>query len=90
MFLLEEESARAMLSGVLPRVLDPKFRAPDHLGAPSGELAKLTGGAYQKVSGSRRLGPHLDLGNARSASFQNLLAGVRRLQQELLALPDSH
>ncbi len=30
-----------------------KFRAPDYLGSPSRELATLTGGAYQKVSGSR-------------------------------------
>jgi len=70
--------------------LSAKFRSPDHLGTPSGELVKLTGGAYQKVSGSRLLGTHLDLGDARSASFKNLVAGVRRLQQELLALPDSH
>jgi len=78
------------LKGLARHQLAARLRAPDLLGTPSGELAKLTGGAYQKVSGSRLLGPHLDVGNARSASFKNLVAGVRRLQQELLALPDSH
>ena len=53
-------------------------------------LAKLTQKAYQKVGGSRLLGPHLDVVNDRSASFKNLIAGVRRLEQELLALPDAY
>lgn len=64
-----------------------KFRAPDYLGSPSHELRKLTLGRYQKVSHSRRLGACLDLTNTRSGSFQQLLAGIRRLEQELLALP---
>jgi hypothetical protein len=50
----------------------------------------LTGGAYQKVSGSRQLGPHLNIDNERSASFKNLISGVRRMEQELLALPNEH
>ena len=57
---------------------------------PSRELAKRTQKAYQKVSGSRLLGPHLNLANERSARFKNLIAGVRRLEQELLALPNAH
>ncbi len=64
-----------------------KFRQPDHLGSPSDELRKLTQGAYQKVGASRLIGPHLDLANERSATFKNLVKGIRRLEAELLALP---
>ena len=65
-----------------------RFRTADRVERPSRELAKLTHRAYQKVSGSRLLGPHLDLFNERSASFKSLIAGIRRLEQELLALPN--
>lgn len=64
-----------------------KFRCPDRLGSPSKELEALTGGAYQKVSGSRAIGHFLDPDNECSISFRNLIRGVRRLQAELLALP---
>jgi hypothetical protein len=66
-----------------------KFRHPDHLGSPSVELKKLTRGAYQKVGSSRLIGPHLDLANERSATFKNLVCGIRRLETELLALPNA-
>ncbi len=56
-----------------------KFRNPDHLGSPSKELEYLTKGRYQKVGGSRAIGPLLDLGNERSASFQNLIRGIRKV-----------
>ena len=65
-----------------------KFRAPDALGSPSHELHLLTKGLYQKVDGSRRIGQHLDLNNGRSPSFACLVGGIRRLADELLALPD--
>lgn len=64
-----------------------KFRNPDHLGNPSKELAALTKGAYQKVSGSTAIAKHLDPANTRSPSFKNLLAGIGRMESELLALP---
>lgn len=63
-----------------------KFRQPDLLGSPAAELATLTKQAYQKVSGSRAIGKHLDVENERSASFRNLVSGIRRMEQELLAL----
>lgn len=66
-----------------------RFRTADHVESPGRELAKLTRGAYQKVSGSRQLGPHLDTNNDRSASFKSLIAGVRRMERELLALPNA-
>jgi len=65
-----------------------KFRDPDRLGSPSKELTALTKGAYQKVSGSRAIGKHLDPANSRSSSFKNLVAGIRRMESELLALPN--
>lgn len=64
-----------------------KYRDPDHLGNPSKELATLTKGRYQKVSGSREIGKHLDIENERSSSFKNLIRGIRRMERELLALP---
>jgi hypothetical protein len=64
-----------------------KFRTPDELGSPSRELRTLTGNRYQKVAGSREIGKHLQLDNPRSASFRNLVAGIQRMEAELLALP---
>lgn len=63
-----------------------KFRNPDRLGSPSKELATLTGGEYQKVSGSRAIGRFLDPDNERSPSFKNFIKGIRRLEDELLGL----
>ena len=75
------------VTGLATRQSSARFRTADRVQSPSRELGKLTHGAYQKVSGSRLLGPHLDLANHRSASFKNLIVGVRRWEQELLALP---
>jgi hypothetical protein len=77
-------------TGLVSRQGISKFRVPDRLGSPSLELRTLTGGAYQKVSGSRLLGQHLDLANERSPTFKNLLGGIRKLEGQLLALPDVH
>ncbi|WP_279362253.1 DUF4276 family protein [Xanthomonas sacchari] len=64
-----------------------KFRNPDDLANPSKELKALTNNSYQKVAGSREIGKYLELDNIRSASFRNLVAGIRRMETELLALP---
>lgn len=56
-----------------------KFRDPDRLANPSVELEKLTRGVYQKVSGSRAVGPCLSLEENRSRSFRVFLEGIRRL-----------
>lgn len=64
-----------------------KFRAPDRLGSPSKELTTLTKGIYQKVSGSSAIAKYLDPANTRSPSFKNLVAGIQRMEDELLALP---
>ena len=70
----------------LAKLQDTKsFRNPDRLGSPKQELQLLTKGAYRQIEGSRAIGQHLDLTNTRSPTFRNLLAGIRRLETELLA-----
>lgn len=54
------------------------FRTPDTVVSPSKELSRIAP-TYQKVGGSRAIGPHLDLNNARSTSFSVFVAGVRDL-----------
>lgn len=57
-----------------------KFRTPDKLSNASEELRKLTQSRYQKLGGSRAIGPHLRVdGSNRSRSFNVLLEGIRRL-----------
>jgi len=57
-----------------------KFRDPDRLNNASQELKTLTRDSYQKISGSRRIAPHMDLaGRNRSTSFNVFCSGVRRL-----------
>lgn len=59
-----------------------KYRQPDALANAAQELAKLTRHRYQKVGGSRAIGPHLDLENQRSRSFAVFIAGLRRLVEQ--------
>lgn len=74
------------VNGLAKQQKTAKFRNPDELQNPSKELIALTKTQYQKVSGSRLIGTHLDLHNERSGSFKNLIAGIKRMEQELLAL----
>lgn len=67
------------LRGLSAKQGQKKFRAPDNLGSPSDELSKLTGKLYQKVSGSRAIGPHLSLDGNRSHSFNVLVSGIKKL-----------
>jgi len=69
------------LTGLAKHQHVAKFRNPDRLGSPSNELKRLTNGLYQKVAGSRAIGPHLDLNNTRSPSFRNLVTGIRRIAE---------
>lgn len=55
-----------------------KYRNPDRLSNPALELKKIAP-SYQKLSGSRDIGPHLDLVTNRSHSFSNLVSGINRL-----------
>nr|VFJ63833.1 MAG: protein of unknown function (DUF4276) [Candidatus Kentron sp. DK] len=56
-----------------------KYRDPDRLSNASQELKNLTRRTYQKVSGSREIGPRLSLQENRSHSFNVFLSGLRRL-----------
>jgi len=67
------------LRGIVQYQGKRKFRQPDTLHHPSRELTILTKGAYQKVSGSRKIGPHLQADNENSASFKAFVYGLRRL-----------
>lgn len=73
------------LRGLVRQQQTRKFRAPDLLGSPSRELKALTGQRYEKIAGSRAIGHHLSLDNERSPSFRNLIAAIRRMENELLA-----
>lgn len=55
-----------------------KFRNPDQLANPKQELKRLVNN-YQQVSGSRAIGPLLDIDNNRSNSFNALIRGIRQL-----------
>ncbi|MBF0290452.1 MAG: DUF4276 family protein [SAR324 cluster bacterium] len=55
-----------------------KFRNPDRLANPKQELKKIAPN-YEPMTGSRAIGPHLDINNNRSTSFNKLFDGVRKL-----------
>jgi hypothetical protein len=67
------------IQGLTQHTRKAKYRNPDAIVNPADELMKLTGGVYQKVSGSRAIGPHLNLEGNTSHSFKVLIAGIRRL-----------
>lgn len=72
------------LSGLARRQKRAKYRDPDRLANPVQELERVTGDRYQKVSGSRAIGPHLSVDASgaqanRSRSFRVFVSGLRRL-----------
>lgn len=68
------------LGGLTRQQHASKFRTPDRLANPAEELVKLTKSRYQKLAGSRAIGPHLRLdGSNTSASFCALVDGLKRL-----------
>lgn len=58
------------------------YRAPDGAVAPSRILARIAP-CYQKISGSRAIGPYLDPENRRSCSFAHFVSAVRRIVDEM-------
>ena len=79
-YLGDLEAVSRALGCRVPPARQAKFRDPDRLNNASDELRRLTRGAYQKISGSRKIAPHLKTdGTNRSHSFNILLEGVRRL-----------
>lgn len=68
------------LQGLAKQQQSKKFRDPDRLNNAAEELIKLTQKHYQKIDGSRRIGPHLRLdGNNCSTSFKALITGIKQL-----------
>jgi hypothetical protein len=67
------------ISGLAKHQNSQKYRSPDYLHFPSKELKQLTHDKYQKVVGSRNIGPHLDLTNKRSNSFRVFIEGIRKM-----------
>lgn len=57
-----------------------KYRNPDHLGSPSGELARLVP-EFRKMDGARRMGISMPLAESenRSWSFRVFVEGLRRM-----------
>ena len=51
---------------------------PDNLANAAEELAKLTGHRYQKVGGSRAIGPHLDIDNYPFPQFCRFRCGSEK------------
>ena len=72
------------LSGLARRQNRAKYRDPDRLANPVQELERVTGCRYQKVSGSRAIGPNLSVGMSgrpenRPRSFRVFVSGLRQL-----------
>ena len=60
-----------------------KYREPDKIQNPSEELRKITGGVYQKISGSRSISQYIALEKNKSPSFSAFVVGIRRLASDL-------
>lgn len=68
------------LNGLAQKQNNRKYRAPDNLANAAQELLRLTGKKYQKVAGSRAIGPCLNINGAnRSHSFNVLLEGIKTI-----------
>ena len=67
------------LKNIADKQQKSKYRVPDDIVNPSYELERLTNGVYQKVTGSRSIGPSLSLENNASHSFKVLLSGICNL-----------
>ena len=57
------------------------YDKPDDLAAPARKLQAIAP-AYQKIGGSRAIGPHLDPANRRSHSFGVFVAGIQKLANQ--------
>ncbi|MCX6580200.1 MAG: DUF4276 family protein [Candidatus Aminicenantes bacterium] len=59
-----------------------KYRNPDNLANATEELMKLTNFKYQKIDGSRKIGPFMDLENNTSHSYRVFINGLKRVLHE--------
>lgn len=77
---LEAVEIGLAINGLGKRQQKRKYRFPDSLSNAAGDLSKLTDKRYQKVAGSRAIGPYLKTdGSSQSHSFNVLLDGIGKL-----------
>ena len=76
------------ISGLIRYGNARKYRVPDKIHSPAIELRKITRNAYQKVSGSRSIGPMMSLNSNKSHSFRVFVEGVQRAIGDAIE-PDS-
>ncbi len=55
-----------------------KYRNPDKIKNPVHEIEQLTNAQYQKINGSRRIGPLLNIQNNCSPSFNTFISGIKK------------
>lgn len=55
-----------------------KYRFPDDISMPKEELRKIIP-EYQQILGAKTVGPFMDVENNTSVSFQQFVAGIRRI-----------
>ncbi len=67
------------IKGIAKQQGKSKYRDPDKIAAPVQELRKITRDAYQKVSGSRSIGPLLSPEENLSHSFKVFVQGIQKL-----------
>jgi len=67
-----------LIPGISAHQGKSKYRNPDIINKPSIELERLTNKKYQKISGSRAIGPYLNLDNTRSNSFKVFISGIKK------------
>ncbi len=67
------------ITGIAKSQGKAKFRDPDRLANAAKELATITKGGYQKLGGSRKMGPCLALKGNKSNSFNVFISGVQRV-----------
>lgn len=65
------------LKGLAKKQEQRQYRDPDSFPSPANKLSKLTKNSYDKVSGSRAIGRHLNLDSNCSRSFNMLVQAIR-------------
>jgi hypothetical protein len=70
------------IRGLSAKQATAKYRTPDDLANAKQELKKISNRCYQQISGSRLIGPLLDIDNTRSRSFSVFIEGIRKLVQD--------
>lgn len=66
------------LPGITKHQKKRQFSSPDSYPSPARTLQRIAP-SYQKVGGSRSIGPHLNPDNKRSHSFAVFVAGIRKM-----------